>query len=46
VLGNVVAASYVPSWTEIAVSTGVLGYALLAYTLGVRYLPLFPRREE
>lgn len=46
VLGNVVAASYVPSWIEIAVSTGVLGYALLAFTLGVRYLPLFPRRSE
>jgi menaquinone reductase, integral membrane subunit len=46
VLGNVVAASYVPSWIEIAVSTGVLGYALLAFTLGVRYLPLFPRRDE
>lgn len=46
VLGNVVAASYVPSWIEIAVSTGVLGYALLAFTLGVRYLPLFPRRSD
>ena len=40
--GNVVAAAYFPSWTEVAVSTGVLGYALMAFTLGVRYLPLFP----
>jgi molybdopterin-containing oxidoreductase family membrane subunit len=46
VLGNVVAATYVPSWTEIAVSIGVLGYALLAFTLGIRYLPLFPKEAE
>ncbi len=46
VLGNAVAASYVPSWTEVAVSTGVLGYALLAFTLGARYLPLFPKKAE
>jgi molybdopterin-containing oxidoreductase family membrane subunit len=42
VLGNVVAATYFPSWTEVAVSLGVLGYALMAFTLGIRYLPLFP----
>jgi len=37
-----VAAAYVPSLVEIAVALGIIGYALLAYTLGVRYLPLFP----
>lgn len=41
VLGSTIAVAYVPSWTEIAVSIGVLGYALLAFTLGVKYLPLF-----
>jgi molybdopterin-containing oxidoreductase family membrane subunit len=46
VLGNVVAASYVPSWIEVAVSLGVLGYALLGFTLGVRLLPLYPRPGE
>ena len=41
VLGSVVAAAYFPSPVEVAVSLGILGYALLAFTLGVRYLPLF-----
>ena len=42
VLGNVVVAAYIPSWTEVAVAAGIVGYALLAFTLGMRYLPLFP----
>ncbi len=46
VLGNAIAAAYTPSWTEISVSLGVLGYALLAFTLGARYLPLFPSQSE
>lgn len=46
VLGNTIAATYTPSWTEISVSLGVLGYALLAFTLGARYLPLFPTKSE
>lgn len=46
VLGNVVAAAYFPSWVEIAVSLGVLGYALLGFTLGIRYLPIFPTSSE
>jgi molybdopterin-containing oxidoreductase family membrane subunit len=45
VLGGVLAASYFPSWTEVAVSTGVLGYGLLAFTLGVKYLPIYSHRE-
>ncbi len=43
VLGGIVAASYFPSWTEVAVSTGILGYGLLAFTLGAKFLPLFSR---
>lgn len=43
VLGNVVAASYFPTFIEIAVSLGILAYGLLLFTLGVRYLPLFGR---
>jgi len=43
VLGNVVAAEYFPSAIEFAVAAGVLAFALLALTLGVRYLPLYPR---
>lgn len=46
VLGNPIAASYTPSWTEISVSLGVLGYGLLAFTLGARYLPLFPAKSK
>ncbi len=41
-LGGTVAAAYFPSAVEIAVALGILGYALLAFTLGVKYLPLFP----
>jgi molybdopterin-containing oxidoreductase family membrane subunit len=32
---------YFPNFVEWAVAAGVLGYALLAFTLGARYLPLF-----
>ncbi|MEJ2748798.1 MAG: polysulfide reductase NrfD [Anaerolineae bacterium] len=46
VLGNAIAATYTPSLTEVAVSIGVLGYALLAFTLGAKYLPLFPDKIE
>jgi len=41
VLGNVVATPYFPSWVEVSVSVGILAYALLVLTLGVKYLPLF-----
>lgn len=37
------AGSYAPSLVEWGVVLGVIGYALLAFTLGVRLLPLFPR---
>jgi Ni/Fe-hydrogenase subunit HybB-like protein len=46
VLGGVVAASYFPSWTEVAVSIGILGYGLLAFTLGVKYLPIYLKPGE
>ena len=44
VLGGVVAASYAPTWVEVAVSMGILAYALLVFTLGARYLPIFRSR--
>lgn len=42
VLGHVVAATYMPSAVEVMVSLGILAFALLLLTLGVKYLPLFP----
>lgn len=44
VLGDVFAVSYFPSITEMAVSIGILGYGLLAFTLGVKYLPIYLHR--
>lgn len=41
VLGNVVAATYFPSITEIMVAVGIVAYWLLGFTLGVRYLSLY-----
>lgn len=46
VLGHTIAAAYAPSFVEIAVSLGVLGYGLLVFTLGARYLPIFQRESE
>ena len=46
IMGGVVAASYFPTWTEVAVAVGILGYGLLAFTLGVKYLPIFLHRHE
>jgi len=34
---------YWPSLAEWGIAAGVIGYALLVFTLGVRFLPLFPR---
>ena len=33
---------YWPSLAEWGIVVGVIGYALLVFTLGVRFLPLFP----
>ncbi len=43
ILGNVIAATYFPTWIEIAVSIGVLAYGLIGFTLGARFLPIFSR---
>ena len=43
VLGNVVAVSYFPSIIEIGVAIGIVSYAWLGFTLGVRYLEIYPR---
>lgn len=37
---------YTPSLVEIGVSIGVLGYALLMFTFGLRYLPMFPDEDD
>lgn len=42
ILGNPLVTMYSPSLTEIAVTIGILGYGLLAFTLGVKYLPIYP----
>ncbi len=46
VLGNVHAASYLPTWNEVGVSMGIIAYALLAFSFGVRYLPIYPQESE
>jgi Ni/Fe-hydrogenase subunit HybB-like protein len=38
--------TYAPSLAEWGVALGVVGYALLMFTLGVRFLPLFNHRPE
>jgi Ni/Fe-hydrogenase subunit HybB-like protein len=35
------AGQYFPAWNEWGVAVGIVGYALLVITLGVRFLPLF-----
>jgi Ni/Fe-hydrogenase subunit HybB-like protein len=44
VLGNVIAVSYSPSLIELFVALGIVSYALLGFTLGVRYLDLYPQQ--
>ena len=41
ILGGVVAAAYIPSGVEVLVSVGVAAYALLGFTLGVKFLPVY-----
>ena len=38
--------AYFPSTVEWGVAIGVLGYALLMFTLGLRFLPLFPAHDD
>ncbi len=37
---------YVPALTEWGVAAGVLGYALMMLTLGLKYLPMFPQGDH
>ncbi|MCJ7734839.1 MAG: polysulfide reductase NrfD [Anaerolineales bacterium] len=46
VLGGILSASYLPTWNEIIVSLGIIAYALLAFSFGVKYLPIFPKDGE
>jgi Ni/Fe-hydrogenase subunit HybB-like protein len=46
VLGNIVAVSYFPSLVEICVAIGIVSYALLGFTLGVRYLEIYPHQSR
>lgn len=46
VLGNVIATSYFPSLIEIGVGLGIIAYALLGFTLGVRYLEIYPKSAK
>jgi molybdopterin-containing oxidoreductase family membrane subunit len=39
-------AAYVPNLTEWGIAAGVAGYALAMLTLGIRFLPLFPKNAE
>ena len=46
VIGRILSASYLPTWNEIIVSLGIIAYALLAFSFGVKYLPIFPRDDK
>jgi menaquinone reductase, integral membrane subunit len=46
VIGNVVAVSYSPTTIEVMVSVGILAYALMGFTLGVKYLPIYGRSKK
>ncbi len=43
ILGNPIAVSYAPSVIELLVAAGIVSYALLGFTLGVRYFDIYPR---
>jgi molybdopterin-containing oxidoreductase family membrane subunit len=46
VIGTLLSASYLPTWNEIIVSLGIIAYALLAFSFGVRYLPIYNDGKE
>ena len=47
VLGGIlIIASYLPTWNEIIVSMGIIAYALLAFSFGIKYLPIYPKEGE
>lgn len=37
-------ASYFPHWMEFSITIALISFALIAYTLAARFLPLFPER--
>lgn len=37
---------YFPAWSEWGIAVGIVGYALLVLTLGIRFLPLFKTKEH
>jgi molybdopterin-containing oxidoreductase family membrane subunit len=37
---------YFPAWSEWGIAVGIVGYALLVLTLGIRFLPLFKTNEH
>jgi molybdopterin-containing oxidoreductase family membrane subunit len=46
VLGGVPVAHYLPTFVEVAVGLGIVAYALGAFTLGARYLPIFSPAQD
>ncbi len=46
ILGNVVAVSYFPTLIEIGVAIGIVSYAWLGFTLGARYLAIYPNPDR
>jgi Ni/Fe-hydrogenase subunit HybB-like protein len=42
----VIAVSHFPSLIEIGVGLGIIAYALLGFTLGVRYLEIYPKPQN
>lgn len=46
VIGNTLAAAYLPSGIEVLVAIGIIAYALLALSFGMRYLPIYPEKDE
>jgi len=46
VLGNLITVSYLPTWNEVIVSIGIIAYALLAFSFGIKYLPIFSKEKE
>ena len=39
-------ASYLPTWQEVAIGSGMIAYGVLVFSLSYRYLPLYPRERE
>ena len=46
VLGDIVSASYLPTTIEVLVAVGIVAYALLGFTLGARFLPIYQTPKE